>query len=150
MQSHQNRSRLSLILRSRFIPSFSSPLSLFVVLAAVPLPIYFSGLLSGRNNKPLSVMVRRRSSSTFLLFFVCSEIWFADCVCLFVQRLNSNLASSMVESNISCTTFNILAPIYKRVDQKVCFYSSDFFTLYLVDSGIDDIGWLCWVLLTES
>jgi hypothetical protein len=111
MQSHQNRSRLSLILRSRFIPSFSSPLSLFVVLAAVPLPIYFSGLLSGRNNKPLSVM-----------------------------RLNSNLASSMVESNISCTTFNILAPIYKRVDQKVCFYSSDFFTLYLVDSGIDDIG----------
>ncbi|CAL9213393.1 unnamed protein product [Arabidopsis halleri] len=89
MQSHQNRSRLSLILRSRFIPSFSSPLSLFVVLAAVPFPIYFSGLLSGRNNKPLSVM-----------------------------RFNSNLASSMVESNISCTTFNILAPIYKRVDQK--------------------------------
>jgi len=43
----------------------------------------------------------------------------------------------MVESNISCTTFNILAPIYKRVDQKV--FLSYFFNLYLVDSGIDDI-----------
>ncbi|CAA7056215.1 unnamed protein product [Microthlaspi erraticum] len=90
MQSHHNRSRLSVILRPRFIPCFSSPLSLFVVLAAVPFPIYFSGLLSsfsGRNNKAASVM-----------------------------RLNSNLAST-VEPNISCTTFNILAPIYKRVDQ---------------------------------
>ncbi|CAN6903377.1 unnamed protein product [Brassica oleracea] len=31
-----------------------------------------------------------------------------------VQRLNSSLASS---TSISCTTFNILAPIYKRIDQ---------------------------------
>ncbi|RID49120.1 hypothetical protein BRARA_I05582 [Brassica rapa] len=33
---------------------------------------------------------------------------------LSVMRLNSSLASS---TSISCTTFNILAPIYKRVDQ---------------------------------
>ncbi|KAL1220310.1 putative calcium-binding protein [Cardamine amara subsp. amara] len=105
MQSHQHRSRLSLILRSRFIPSFSSPLSLIVVVAAIPLPIYFSGILSslsGRtNNKAVSVM-----------------------------RLNSNLAS-MVEPNISCTTFNILAPIYKRIDkQNHSIRESDFGALW--------------------
>ncbi|KAH0866693.1 hypothetical protein HID58_083904, partial [Brassica napus] len=33
---------------------------------------------------------------------------------LSVMRLNSSLASS---TSISCTTFNILAPIYKRIDQ---------------------------------
>jgi mRNA deadenylase 3'-5' endonuclease subunit Ccr4 len=38
----------------------------------------------------------------------------------------------MVESNISCTTFNILAPIYKRVDQKNhSTRESDFRTLWL-------------------
>ncbi|EOA40262.1 hypothetical protein CARUB_v10008987mg [Capsella rubella] len=105
MQSHQNRrssytsTRLSFILRSRFIPS---PLSFFFVFAAVPLPIYFSGLLA-RINKPASLM-----------------------------RFNSNLASSMVDSNISCTTFNILAPIYKRVDQKnQSIRESDFRALWL-------------------
>lgn len=36
-----------------------------------------------------------------------------------VQRLNSSLASS---TSISCTTFNILAPIYKRIDQLVCLF----------------------------
>ncbi|CAF1923455.1 hypothetical protein Bca4012_069546 [Brassica carinata] len=96
MQSYHNRSRrrlssTTIVQRSRFIlPCFSSsPLSLFVVLAAaVPFPIYFSGLLSsfsGRNNKAASTM-----------------------------RVNSNIDST----NITCTTFNVLAPIYKRVDQQ--------------------------------
>ncbi|CAH8352027.1 unnamed protein product [Eruca vesicaria subsp. sativa] len=99
MQSyhHHNQSRRSLssrlIQRSRFIiPCFSSPLSLFVVLAAVPFPIYFSGLLSsfsGRNNKAASVM-----------------------------RVNSTNIIGGSTTNITCTTFNVLAPIYKRVDQQ--------------------------------
>lgn len=33
-----------------------------------------------------------------------------------VQRVNSNIIGS---TNITCTTFNVLAPIYKRVDQQV-------------------------------
>ncbi|KAJ0245286.1 putative calcium-binding protein [Hirschfeldia incana] len=85
--NHRSSSRRSIVQRSRFIlPCFSSsPLSLFVVLAAaVPLPIYFSGLLSGRNNKAASTM-----------------------------RVNSKVGGS---TNMTCTTFNVLAPIYKRLD----------------------------------
>ncbi|CAN8310961.1 unnamed protein product [Cochlearia groenlandica] len=94
MQNQHNRRSLSINLRSRFIlPCFSSPLSFFVVLAAsASFPIYFLSSFSGRYNN-------HKSAS--------------------VMRLNSNLASSMVlPNNISCTTFNVLAPIYKRIDQK--------------------------------
>lgn len=68
-----------------------------------------------------------KSSSTqgFLIVFIL--FWLVRDPMWLVQRLNSSLAPS---TSISCTTFNILAPIYKRVDQLVClfvcFFSSSF------------------------
>lgn len=49
-----------------------------------------------------------------------------------ISRANSGfLSSTMAEPCISCTTFNILAPIYKRLDQQVCLSLSVLCVIFL-------------------
>ncbi|XP_010542818.1 PREDICTED: uncharacterized calcium-binding protein At1g02270-like isoform X2 [Tarenaya hassleriana] len=105
-RSHRSRRLLLLrnrsptvILRSRFFPPYPPPLSrtlsffliFFSFSSLIPLSIYFFG----------SSLPSPSGGSK------------AD----FGMRLNSSLAT-MGEQTVSCTTFNILAPIYKRLDQQ--------------------------------
>lgn len=58
-----------------------------------------------------------------------------------ISRIGSFAIASSINDNqqqpcITCTTFNILAPIYKRIDHEVCFFVLIIFNLLFLHSEV--------------